>query len=64
MQILLTGVSVLGLGVPLPVPRDDDDVDPGLLGKVRSSDLAGPFLLLLVPCLVILSTFAFFPGIW
>ena len=66
MQILLAGVLVPPPGVPLPRPGDDDDVDPGLLGKVRSSGPAGQCLLLLVPCLAaaIVSSFAFFPGLW
>ena len=64
-QILPTGVPVPPPGVPLPGPGDDDD-EPGLLGKVRSSDMAGQFLLLLVPSLgaAIVSSFAFFPGLW
>ena len=67
MQILLAGVQVPPPGVPLLRPGDhDDDVDPGLLGRVRSSGPASQCLLLLTPFLAadIVSSFAFFPGLW
>ena len=66
-QAVLAGVQVSTPGsFALLLLLDPGDDKPGLLGKVRCSDLAGQFLLLLSLCLAgsTMSRFAHFPGLW